>query len=152
MNFRHNKYYNIILISFFFLFSNCQINTKNHGILFLENRYNRLEINISNSNDVLRIVGAPHTKSIKDKDTWIYIERILSKGKFHKLGQNIVKVNNVMVLTFDKYGILKEKNFFNKEDIAEIKFSKKVTENNLKERSFIEEFLQSIRTKMYRNK
>ena len=152
MNIRHTLYYNILLISFFFLFSNCQINTKNHGILFLENRYNQLVVNKTNSNDVLRIVGTPHTKSITDQDTWIYIERILSKGKFHKLGQNIVKENNVMILTFNKYGLLKDKNLLNKDKIADISFTKEITENNLREKSFIEEFLQSIRTKMYRGK
>ena len=88
-----------------------QKTNKNHGILFLENRYNKLEIDKTNINDVLQIVGNPHTKSINDKNTWIYIERTLTKGKYHKLGQNIVKENNVMVLSFNKYGVLKEKNF-----------------------------------------
>ena len=126
-----------------------QKTNKNHGILFLENRYNKLEIDKTNINDVLRIVGNPHTKSIKDKNTWIYIERTLTKGKYHKLGQNIVKENNVMVLSFNKYGVLKEKNFLDKEKLANIKFTKKVTENNLNQKSFVQEFLQSIKTKMY---
>jgi len=126
-----------------------QKTNKNHGILFLENRYNKLEIDKTNINDVLRIVGNPHTKSIKDKNTWIYIERTLTKGKYHKLGQNIVKENNVMVLSFNKYGVLKEKNFLDKEKLANIKFTKKVTENNLSQKSFVQEFLQSIKTKMY---
>ncbi len=152
MSFKHNFYYNIILISFFFLFSNCQVNTKNHGILFLENRYNKLEVSKTNSNDVLRIVGNPHSRSISDEDTWIYIERILSKGKFHKLGQNVIKENNVMLLTFDKYGLLKEKQFFNKDKIASINFTKEITVNNLSEKSFVQELLQSIRSKMYRNR
>ena len=152
MRFKHSIYYHIFLISLFFLFSHCQIKTKNHGILFLENRYNKLVINKTNSNDVLRIVGNPHTKSINDQDTWIYIERVLTKGKFYKLGQNIVKENNVMILTFNKYGLLVEKNILNKDRIADINFTKEITENNLREKSFIEEFLQSIRTKMYRGR
>ena len=106
----------------------------------------------SNINDVLLIVGNPHTKSIADKDTWIYIERILSKGKYHKLGQNVVKENNVLVLTFDKYGVLREKNLFDKKQLANIKFTKKITENNLSQKSFVQEFLQSIKTKMYGNR
>tara|TARA_X000000950_G_C13904126_1_gene656089 strand:- start:1262 stop:1654 length:393 start_codon:yes stop_codon:yes gene_type:complete len=126
-----------------------QKTNKNHGILFLENRYNKLEIDKTNINDVLQIVGNPHTKSINDKNTWIYIERTLTKGKYHKLGQNIVKENNVMVLSFNKYGVLKEKNFLDKEKLANIKFTKKVTENNLSQKSFVQEFLQSIKTKMY---
>tara|TARA_B100000886_G_scaffold236109_1_gene165320 strand:+ start:10472 stop:10933 length:462 start_codon:yes stop_codon:yes gene_type:complete len=152
MIFRHIYFYNTILISIFFLFSNCQVNTKNHGILFLENRYNILVINESNTNDVIKIVGNPHTKSISNENTWIYIERVLIKGKYYKLGQNIVKTNNVMVLTFDKFGVLKEKDFYDKKKIANIKFTKEITENNLSDKSFVEEFLQSIRTKMYGGK
>lgn len=106
----------------------------------------------TNSNDVLQIVGNPHSRSISDEDTWIYIERILSKGKFHKLGQNVIKENNVMLLTFDKYGLLKEKQFFNKDKIASINFTKEITVNNLSEKSFVQELLQSIRSKMYRNR
>ena len=132
--------------------TNCQVNTKNHGILFLENRYNILAVNESNTNDVIKIVGNPHTKSISNENTWIYIERILTKGKYYKLGQNVIKTNNVMVLTFDKYGVLKAKDFYDKKRIADIKFTKEITENNLSDKSFVEEFLQSIRTKMYGGK
>ena len=151
---RHIIYYNIFFIPIFILLTNCQIQktTKNHGILFLENRYNKLEVNKTNTNDVLQIVGNPHTKSVTDKKTWIYIERILTKGKYHKLGQNVVRENNVMVLTFNKFGVLEEKNLYDKEQIANIKFTKKVTENNLSQKSFVQEFLQSIKSKMYRKK
>ena len=152
MIFKHNIYYNTLLICFFFLLSNCQLNTKNHGILFLENRYNMLMINKTNSNDVLKIFGNPHTKSISDVNTWIYIERVLSKGKFHKLGQNVTKENNVMILTFNKYGVLKDKNILNKDKMAEINFTKEITKNNLNDSSFVEDFLQSIKAKMYRKR
>ncbi len=152
MIFNHKINYIILFTSISFLLISCQKTTKNHGILFLENRYNKLQVNKSNTNDVLKIVGNPHTKSVSDDNTWIYIERILSKGKYHKLGQNVVKENNVLVLVFDKYGILKEKNLYDKEKLADIKFTKDVTENNLSQKSFVQEFLQSIKTKMYGRK
>ena len=103
-------------------------------------------------NDVIRIVGTPHTKSISDDQSWIYIERILAKGEYYKFGKNLVLRSNVMVLDFDKFGILKDKNIYDKNKIANIKFSKDITVNNLSQRSFIQEFLQSIRTKMYGNR
>ena len=40
---------------------------------------------------LLKLIGQPHTKSINNENEWIYIERILTKGKFHKLGQNVLK-------------------------------------------------------------
>ena len=125
---------------------------KNHGILFLENRSNKLIIDKSNKNDVLKVIGQPHSKSIGNEDIWMYLERTLSKGKYHKLGRHILKSNNALVLTFNKYGILKSKKFYNKDDIQKIAFSDKKTENKLTKKSFVESFLSSVREKMYRNK
>ncbi len=125
---------------------------KNHGILFLENRSNKLVLLETNKNDTLKIFGQPHTKSMNDEDQWIYIERTLSKGKFHKLGQNVLKTNNVLILTFDKFGVLIKKDFYNKEDIKKISFSKEETENQLSKKSFVETFLSSVKEKMYGQK
>ncbi len=129
-----------------------QESTKNHGILFLENRSKKLEINKSNKNDVIDIIGEPHSKSFTNEDMWIYVERTLIKGKYHKLGRHSLKTNNVLVLDFDRYGILKEKKLFNKNDISNVSFSKKTTENELAKRSFVENFLQSIKEKMYQGR
>ena len=53
------------------------------------------------------------------------------KGKYHKLGKHVLKTNNVLVLNFDKYGVLKFKEFLNKDDIQKINFSTAKTENEL---------------------
>jgi len=138
----------------FFILISCQLqeSAKNHGILFLENRSNKLVLNKSNKNDVLEVIGEPHSKSFNDENTWIYVERILAKGKYHKLGRHTLKTNNVLVLDFDKYGILSAKKLFDKKDISKISFSDKETENELAKKSFVVTFLQSIKQKMYGNK
>jgi outer membrane protein assembly factor BamE (lipoprotein component of BamABCDE complex) len=148
------KNHNILIFAILLILAGCQLKepTKNHGILFLENRSKQLTSNKNNKNDVLRLIGNPHSKSFNDENTWIYIERVLTKGSFHKLGQNVLKTNNILVLTFNKYGILKEKQFFDKSDLNKVKFSKKITENNLAKRSYLESFLSSIKSKMYSNR
>jgi len=150
MFFNCNHNFKIILI--FFILIGCQLQdpNNNHGIVFLENRSKELVINKSNKNDVLKLIGQPHSKSINNDNEWFYIERILTKGEFHKLGQNILKENNVLVLDFDKYGILKYKKMLDKNDIKKMKFLEKNTENELAQKSFIEKFLSSIRTRMYK--
>ena len=147
----HIKFF--LLFTFIFLL-NCQLQepTKNHGILFLENRSNKLVLNSSNKNDALKVFGQPHTKSLGDENQWIYIERTLSKGRFHKLGQNVLQTNNVLILYFDKYGVLIKKDFFNKEDIKKTTFSKDKTQNQLSKKSFVETFLSSVKEKMYGGK
>ena len=150
-----NLYFNsVYILSFFILLLGCQLKEpqQNHGILFLENRSAKLQINTTNQNDVLKNIGQPHSKSINDDNEWIFIERTITKGEFHKLGKNIIKESNVLVLKFDKYGILKEKTFLTKEDIKKLAFSDMETSNELSQKSFVQKFLSSLRDKMYKKK
>ena len=135
----------------FIILIGCQIQEpeKNHGILFLENRANKLILDKSNKNDVIRIIGQPHSKSINSENIWIYLERTLTKGKYYKLGRHVLKTNNTLVLTFNKYGVLKSKKFYDRNDLNKIAFNQNKTENKLSEKSFIESFLSSIKEKMY---
>lgn len=151
MFFKFKNHCKYILIPFLIILNACQLQepTKNHGILFLENRANKIKINENNKNDVIKLIGQPHTMSMPNEESWIYIERVLSKGAYHKLGKTVLKTNNVLVLTFDKYGILVDKNLLNKNDINKMKFTKKFTKNNLSKKSFVQSFLSSVKAKMY---
>ncbi len=148
------KYHLINLTFLLFILVGCQLKDpdKNHGILFLENRSKTLIVKKTNKNDIVEILGQPHSKSFDNEDIWIYLERTLTKGKYHKLGKHVLKTNNVLVLDFDKYGILKDKKIYNKNDINKMNFSKNKTENQLSKKSFVESFLSSLREKMYRDK
>ena len=148
----HTKF--LFLYILLILLNNCNLkeSTNTHGILFLENRANKLIVNKSNKNDVIDIIGQPHSKSIDSKNEWIYIERIFVKGKYHRLGQNILKTNNVLYLVFDKYGVLKKKELIDKKAIQKIAFSTKETGNDLSKDSFVEKLFSSLRSKMYRRK
>ena len=151
MFFKFEHFLHKLFILILLFISGCQLNeAKNkHGIVFLENRAQKLTINQSNTNDVISIIGQPHSKSFKNNLDWIYIERVFEKGKFHKLGKNVLKTNNVLILSFNKYGILKRKQFLDKNDVNKLSFSDEITENDLARKSFVEKFLNSIKTKMY---
>ena len=150
--FKYHKIFTLFAFSIILNACQLQVSTKNHGILFLENRAKKIQINANNKNDVIKIIGQPHTKSISDEDNWIYIERVMSKGSYHKLGKNVLKTNNILILTFNKYGILVDKNLLNKDDINKMRFTKKITENNLSKKSFVQSFLASVKAKMYQNR
>jgi len=152
MFFKNHK--NFYLLPFFIILIACQFQEplKTHGIIYLENRSQKVIVNKSNKNDIIRIFGQPQATSQNEEDTWIYFERILTKGKYHKLGRHVVKENNVLVLEFNKFGIIKNKRLYTKEDINKIAFLEKKTENKLSQKSFVESFLQSIRQKMYKNR
>ena len=57
------------------------------------------KINETNKNDVVKLIGFPHSKSIDNENEWIYIERVFVKGEFHKLGQNVLKSNNILFIS-----------------------------------------------------
>ena len=56
--FKNHK--NVYVIIYFHFLVNCQLQepTKNHGILFLENRSAQLKLNVNNKNDVLKLIEA----------------------------------------------------------------------------------------------
>ena len=151
--FIRSKYHKILLFFFLILYS-CQLQdpNNNHGILFLENRSAKLIIDVTNKNDVIKNIGYPHSKSINNDNEWIFIERTLTKGEFHKLGRNIIKENNILILKFNKYGILKDKKFLTKEDIKKLAFSDNETTNELSQKSLVQKFLNSLRDKMYKKR
>ena len=154
MSFIKKFHNNLLYLLVFIILISCKLQEplKTHGIIFLENRSQKLVVNQSNKNDVISIMGSPHIKEDEINQSWIYLERILSKGKYHKLGRHILKENNILVLNFDKYGVLKNKKFLKKEDLKKLEFSQKITENELTQKSFVQKFLQSIKQKMYSNK
>ena len=87
-----------------------------------------------------------------DENVWIYVERTITRGKLLKLGRNLLKKNNVLVLEFDKYGVLKKKDFYDIEDMKKITFEKEITVNEIRKENFIYSFLSSIRQKMQQRK
>ena len=139
----------LLIFILFFIFS-CSQNEviKTHGVAYLNKREKLIIVKVSNKNDAISILGQPSTKGMVNDDLWIYIERTRTRGKLLKLGRNYLLKNNVLVLEFDKYGILHRKEFYDKKEMNEIKFAKSKTENELRKENFIYSFLSSVRQKM----
>jgi len=139
-----------LLVIILFFITACQQNEviKTHGIAYLDKREKLIIINKSNKNDTVNILGQPSTKGMTNDNLWIYIERTITRGKLLKFGRNYIKKNNVLVLEFDKYGIVKKKEFYDKEKMKKVDFAKNITENDIRKQNFIYSFLSSIRQKM----
>jgi len=143
------KKYLFIIVSFF-LIINCSLNKviEHHGVHFLEKKQEKLILNSSNKNDIIKLLGAPSTTSTFDKDLWIFIERNTSSSRLIKLGKKKLLDNNVLVLEIDNKGILVEKIFLNKNNMQKIKFSQDFTKMSLSKQSFVYDFLNSMRHKI----
>ena len=143
-----NKILYIIFLSL--IVSNCSFEpvVKHHGIPFLEKKQSSLVVNKSNINDIKEILGTPSTKSKFDNDVWIYIERKQTQSRLKNLGRMKIYKNNVLVLEIDRYGILKNKQLYNQDDMENIKIVKTTTEAGFQKNSFIYNFMSSMRQKM----
>jgi len=138
----------IILLSI--IVSNCAFKkvVKHHGVPFLDKKQSSLVVNKTNKNDIMKILGNPSTKSKFDNDIWIYIERKQTQSNLINLGKMKIFKNNVLVLEIDNLGILKKKNFYNKNDMKTIKMVDATTQTGFKKNMFIYEFMSSMRQKI----
>ena len=138
-------------ILFIFLFTlSCSINKvkNNHGVLSLETKIDKIEINKSNKNDIMSIFGPPSTKSTFDNNIWIYIERKKTNRSIFALGTKKITKNNVAILEIDNKGILKKKEVFDLNNMNKYKFSENTTETIYEKDSYIYGVLTSFREKI----
>ena len=140
----------LYIIFFSLIVSNCTFKdaVKHHGVPFLEKKQFSLIVNKTNKNDIIEILGNPSTKSKFDNDIWIYIERKQKQSKLTNLGKMTIYKNDVLVLEIDSYGILKKKEFFNKDDMNSLKLVKATTEKGFERNNFIYSFMSSMRQKI----
>ena len=99
-------------------------------------------------NDIKEILGTPSTTSKFDNDIWIYIERKQTQSKLKNLGKMKIYKNDVLVLEINNRGILKKKDFYNKDDMEKIKLVEGTTSSGFKRNSFIYDFMSSMRQKV----
>ena len=140
-------FFSVFLI---FILSHCSLNkvVLHHGVHNLEKKQTKLKINTTNKNDILQLIGPPSTKSTFDNEVYIYIERKTSSSKVSKLGKKKLLKNNVLVLEIDDKGLLVSKKFHDLDDMQNLKFDETVTVVNYSKKSFIYNFLSTLRQKI----
>ena len=82
---------------------------------------------------------------------WFYIERKKTNQTLLKLGKKKIAKNNIIILEFNKMGLVSNKklldlNNMNDLKVAEIKTNKKFSQNN-----FVYDVLSTLRDKMNAN-
>lgn len=111
----------------------------------MEKKEKKITVEESNINDIIEIFGEPSTKSTFDTDVWIYIERKITNTHF--FGRRKLIVNNVMVLEIDDRGVLAKKDFYNLNDMNDLKFDESRSAS-FKKRNFVYNFLSSLRQRV----
>ena len=140
----------IILLIIFVFVSNCKFDkiVNSHGVHYLDKKQKELIVQFSNKNDIIQLLGPPATKSKFNNDLWIYIERKKTRTTLLKFGKKKIFANNVLLLEIDNKGLLAKKDFFDINDMKKINFSDSKTENTESKKSFVYDFLSSMRQRM----
>ena len=139
----------IILLIFFFFTLNCSINkdSKIHGFNHIEKKYDKIYLNKSNKNDIRKLLGPASSES--DFDTiWYYIERKKTSQSILKLGKKKIEKNNILLLEFNKVGIVTNKNLLNLNDMNDIKITEKITEKKFSKDNLIYNILSTLRERI----
>ena len=142
------KFFIFFIISLFISACTLKKVEKHHGVHFLNKKQEKLTVNQSNKNDILKLLGSPSTKSTFDSDLWIYIERKTDNSSLTKFGSEKIIVNNVLLLEINNMGLLESKEFLDLTNMQDLKFSDKTTENQYNKKTFVYDFLSSMRQKI----
>ena len=115
-----------------------------HGVSNLKNKISLIKNNKSNKNDIVQIFGPMPVIDKKD-NRWAYFEVRETKTKY---GKKNVYVNDYIEIYFDKYGIVKKFEFFNLNNMNDIKFAKEKTRSLGVKDTFTKNLLSSTRQRM----
>tara|TARA_Y100000768_G_C23488262_1_gene455846 strand:+ start:65 stop:520 length:456 start_codon:yes stop_codon:yes gene_type:complete len=139
-----------ILIILFIFISNCSGNkvTNYHGTKSLEKKFEKIKVNETNKNDLIKIIGPPSSKSDFNKNIWFYFERFKTNQSLFKLGTQKIKKNNILVLELNELGILKSKKILNIDNMNELDFAKKTTNKDFKNNTILYGVFSSLREKI----
>ena len=141
------KYLYIIILIFVI---NCSGNkvSNHHGSKLLYSKYDKIQINVTNKNDLIKIIGPPSSISTFDKNKWFYIERVKTNLSIFKLGKQKIKTNNILILEINQYGILENKSIINIDEMNNVKFVKTTTSKDFEDKNLLYDVFSSLREKI----
>ena len=138
-----------ILISFIIII-NCSGNkvSNYHGSKLLDTKYKKLQVNVTNKNDIIKIIGPPSSISDFNKNKWFYFERLKTNQSLFKLGTQKFEKNNIIVVELNEQGILKSKKLLDLNDMNDIKYIKTLTTKEFKNDNILYGVFSSLREKI----
>jgi Small protein A (tmRNA-binding) len=139
-----------LIISLFIFLVSCSSDkvSKNHGFRYLESKYEKITLNQTNKNDILKLIGPPSTISDFNTNKWFYIERRKTNQSLIKLGSEKIVKNNILIIEFNKNGLLKDKKLLNINDMNDVKYAEEITLKEFKQDNFIYNIFTSLREKI----
>ena len=119
-----------------------------HGTKSLDSKFDKIQINMTNKNDLIDLIGYPSTISDFNKNKWFYLERKKTNQSIFKFGAQKIIKNNILIVELDSSGILKDKKLLDLDDMNDIKYLKKTTSKDFQNKDLIYGVFSSLREKI----
>ena len=141
------RYIYIIILTLIYSCSGNKVSNY-HGAKSLDHKFEQIYINVTNKNDLIKIIGPPSTISDFDQNKWFYFERLKTNQSLIKLGTQKIKKNNVLIVELNNNGILKNKTLLSLENMNDLKYLKKTTEKEFENKNIMYDVMSSLREKI----
>ena len=140
----------IIYILIFIFIINCSGNkvSNYHGQKSLELKFDQLRINVTNKNDIIKIIGPPSIISDFNENKWFYVERLKTNQSLLKFGAQRIKKNNILIVELNNSGILIDKKLLDISDMNDLKYAKKETSKDFVNKNVLYDVFSSLREKI----
>ena len=140
----------IFLIILLIIASGCKANkvSKNHGFISLETKFEKIQINKTNKNDLIKTIGHPSSISEFDENKWFYIERKKTNQSLFKLGIKKINKNNILIVDFNNKGLVENKKIIDLNNMNDVKYVKKITQKEFDQDNTIYNIFSSLREKI----
>ena len=122
--------------------------SKNHGFISLENKFEKIIVNKSNKNDIIKNIGYPSSISEFNSNKWFYIERKQTNQSLLKLGIKKISKNNILIIKFSENGLVEKKNLVDLNDMNDLQYVKKITTKDFEQDNTIYNIFSSLREKV----
>lgn len=99
----------------------------------------------SNKNDVIKQLGETILKEIQTDESWIYIE---TSEKNNYLGKKILLKYNMLIIKFNKFGIVENKIMLNRNDLKDFKYDPTTTTTLALNQSNVKKFFSSVKQRI----
>ena len=114
----------------------------------MDQKYEQIVLNVTNKNDIIKLIGPPSIKSEFNDNKWFYVERLKSNQSIIKLGAQKIKKNNVLVVELTDDGILKSKKLLDITDMNDLKYLKNQTNKEFQNKNPLYDVFSSLREKI----
>lgn len=130
-----------VLCTVLFATSACTKRMETHGSIVKQERLDRIKIGSHTKNDVAELLGSPSATGTFNNKRWYYFTE---KAAVRALGRSKLLEREIVIVDFDKQGVVSSLTFKSKDDAQKVNPSKKTTTTYGQTLGIIDQFINNL--------